>query len=339
MLSEAARAQLGRAFQVIAQLAPTLGEAELRTLIALTQLFGSDESQSGRISSRTLAALARVSRANIKTSLHSLAEKNIIATRAGTATLPSAHVLTFMRTTQMGGITVSPPPLNFQQKGGITPGPPPEISVEKVGSFQAHPGITPGPPPEISVEKVGSFQAHPGITPGPPPHDEGDAPAPASIDSIRTSDSIIDRLLRANPKRCDPVEIRQLRSWVYGYQCKRGRDKDPHPPDDKILSQLLAIAPLHRLVKMIEVLTGEPKNDENQPYGYGWYPTVALQRIHGIPPDVFKSRRAELRVAPQRRKTITGEQQPLIDEQSQPDPQFARDLIAETQRKRKGARG
>jgi hypothetical protein len=138
------------------------------------------------------------------------------------------------------------------------------------------------------------------------------------------------------------VEIRELRTWVHGYQCKLGRDKNPLPPDDTILSQLLALAPLYRIVRMIEDLTAERKEPG---YSYGWYVTLAMQRIHGIRADEFKARKGELRLEPKRHKGLTGEQQELPvleapkdqtppEKSEQPDPDFGRNLIAEVSSKR-----
>ena len=138
------------------------------------------------------------------------------------------------------------------------------------------------------------------------------------------------------------MELRELRRWVYGYHCKRGRDPDPHPPDDKILAQLLAIAPLYRLVNLIETLTGEPKKDDNCPYGYGWYATVAAQRIHGISAEMFKARKAELRIAKKPpAPAIEGTQEPLplakaaaaAASPAPADPAFAQELITDLKKR------
>jgi hypothetical protein len=83
---------------------------------------------------------------------------------------------------------------------------------------------------------------------------------------------------------------------------------------------------------------------------YSWYVTVALQKIYGIKPQLVKARRAQLRLVKdmqdlQPPRAIAGEQEPLIGLPTngesaaapQADPQFARDLIADVQRKRRGA--
>jgi hypothetical protein len=161
------------------------------------------------------------------------------------------------------------------------------------------------------------------------------AGAGASIRSIQfEEDSIIDRLLNADPKKCDPADIRELRKWVHGYQAKFGRDKNPHPPDDKILAQLLAVAPVWQIVRLIDDLKAEGKEPG---YQYAWYGTVALQRIHGIRPDEVTARRAELKAVPKRHPALTGEQQqfpapapPVLAQAEipQPDPEFGAELVA-----------
>lgn len=90
---------------------------------------------------------------------------------------------------------------------------------------------------------------------------------------------------------------------------------------------------------MIENLTAEGEKVD-KPYGYGWYATVAAQRIVGIPPQMFKAARTELRTAQKRPKAITGEQQPLIDEQRpvSGDPQWSRDLVKDVEQRKGGKR-
>jgi hypothetical protein len=339
-LSEAQLARFGRALVIIGQLAPTLGEAELRTLIALTRLFGVNDPPSGRISSRALAEHACLSRANVKTSLHSLAEKNIIATRGGTATMPSAHVLTFMRTIQMGGITVSPPPGEIHRS---------------LGSGKSQGGIEMSPPPPISVEKVGSFQAQGGLIPGPPlAAGQGDAGARVDsidlkldIDRLRAQgrktpdeDSILLQTFGAKPRDWSAGELEQAKRWVHGYQCDKG-DKykaDPqrnrNPPDDTVLSQILmACGSLGGLINFVQLMDSRREAPGSK---YAWYVTTALEIYHGIRPEKTKQARAQLRIASRPSPpAITGEQQPLIEEQK-PDPEFARELVDELNRKRKG---
>ena len=62
MLSEVDFGERGRALALIAEHAPSLGEAELRVLLGLSNLFAGNGGNSGRISSRVLAARLKMSR-------------------------------------------------------------------------------------------------------------------------------------------------------------------------------------------------------------------------------------------------------------------------------------
>jgi len=181
VLSEANLTQQAHAFRLIADLAPTLKEGELRVLIALSSLFATTEHRSGRISASNLAKAAKLTEPNVRKAIDSLEQRSLIAKRKGTATEPSGYGLIFLNITKM---------------------------PERGGSFKDPPSI------------------------------EERAQAGASIDSIKP-DSIIDRLLKAKPKNFDPVEIEEARAWVHGYQAKLGKNKNPHPPDDTILCQII----------------------------------------------------------------------------------------------------
>lgn len=77
------------------------------------------------------------------------------------------------------------------------------------------------------------------------------------------------------------------------YIDKFGRQRDPLPPDDVILAQLLTAAPLDSLISLIQDLMAESKEPGSS---YAWYVTVALQRIHSVHPAALKARRAALRL-------------------------------------------
>ena len=298
-LSEAQKADLGRAFAIIAELAPTLGEAELRVLIEITRQFGATEHKSGRISSRKLAEATKLARPNTQKALDSLNEKKIIATRDGTATSAADHALTYLRITQMGGSFTMPPLASKQSQGG-----------------------------SFTMPPLASKQSQGGIVTMPPPIEEH-ARAGASIDSIEP-DSIIDRCLRAREKHFKPAELERAKQLIWGYQLKFGPDHNSHPPDGDILAQFLAVAEWHRLEAMVY---NELMPDREKPgYKYSWYVTVALQKIHGIKPAILKARRAELRIVrPPPPAAIAGEQQPLELRADEPetDPQFGRELMGE----------
>ncbi len=278
-----------KALTQLADLAPTLRERELRVLLAMTNAFASSEHQSGRLSAAQLVKLTGLSRSNVFLAIASLRDRSMIATRGGTATEASGYKLTFTRAiTITGSPGLGPPPILKKDEGGLTTRP-------QAVLFQDQGGPIPGPPLTKEHTRAGM-----------------------SIDSI-TSDSIIDRLLRADPKNCAREDLDQTRRWVHGYQCKLGRDPNPHPPDDKILAQLIAVAQPGQIIRLIQDLMAERKEPGHQ---YSWYVTVALQRIHGIRPELLKQRRAELRIVRSR--------QPLDvppTQQQLPDPDFPSELI------------
>lgn len=81
---------------------------------------------------------------------------------------------------------------------------------------------------------------------------------------------------------------------------KLAREKDRHQPDDKILAQFLAIAPWPRLLGLLIDIQNERLEVG---YSYGWFLTVALQRLHGIEWSPARKRAAQreaaaLRVVP-----------------------------------------
>jgi hypothetical protein len=127
---------------------------------------------------------------------------------------------------------------------------------------------------------VASLEGHP-----------SEPPAPVDID--RTIE-ILDRILSAKPKHFDPRDLAALRPWVDGYWAQRGPlGPSPHPVDDTILAQMLAVAPLDQLTHLLKTLFQEGKRPEFSP---AWFITVALQRLCGLRPDALKRRRAQLRV-------------------------------------------
>ena len=164
--------------------------------------------------------------------------------------------------------------------------------------MQAHPGLNSGPPLDL-------LQAHPGLNSGPPldlnqAHFSSSSgpvagPHPRAREDRFDSTKPIDRLLKANPKKCDPEALAQWRSWLHGYQCKFGREPNAHPPDDRITAQWMACGEPHQLEKLLYDLMAERKEPG---HSYAWFVTVALQRLHGISPQQQQARRAQLRAVP-----------------------------------------
>jgi hypothetical protein len=116
---------------------------------------------------------------------------------------------------------------------------------------------------------------------------------PVDIESDSISDSGLDRMLTATPEKTDPEDLKAVREWVHGYQCKFGRDPDPHAPDARILAQLLAVASPAQIRAVIYELMAERKEPG---HSYAWYVTVMLQRIHGIKYQAVKAAREAWKV-------------------------------------------
>jgi hypothetical protein len=306
-LSEATRQ--ASALRRIAELAPTLKEAELRVLMALTSLTATPEN-SIHISSRKLADLSRVARRNVQRALDSLTERCIITTRQGTPKQPAGILLNFLATITIGGAAVTPPPTRQWRQTSATGG---AKETPQVALFERQGGPETGPPPG---------------------QDDGVDDAGARVDSNSNFD-LIDRLLRASPSDYEREAIAKARACLHGYAVKLGREKDRHPPDDRLVAQFLSIAPWQALERLIYDLMAERK----QPgYAYAWFVAVALQRIHGIQPGTLKQRRAELRVverAPARQPEPR--QAELLSADAEADPQFSEALLADVLTKRKAA--
>lgn len=258
-------------FQALAELAPTLKEAELRILIALSAR--TDPNHQIRISTRDLAAYSSTAHSAVRRALGSLEARQLITTRPGGASSQGTPIqLNFLKTRKFG----------VPLKG--TPEP-------RKGTSQKPESVPRVPLKGTPVPLVGTMQTElfmQGVPPEGTPH-IGER---ARIDFDFDSSSIIDRLLKASPKNQNADDMATVKKWVHGYHAKLGREKDPHPPDDRILAQLLAVGSADRIVAVIQDLMAERQEPG---YKYGWYVTVALQRIHGIRPEALEAKRAELK--------------------------------------------
>ena len=175
------------------------------------------------------------------------------------------------------------------QKGGPTAEPGPATGPPTWSDGRTTPGPMAGPP---NVENMGL---------------DLEQELPRARVELDTSDldaeSVLDRLFKARPKDHPDSRIQEARRWLHGYAAKfpaRGQDQ-PHPPDDQILAQFLAIAPWERLLGVMYDLMAERKQCGQS---YAWFVTVALQRIHGIKPDAVKARREELKLVKGLPKTL-----------------------------------
>jgi len=141
VLSEAVQRDKARAHDLIADLAPTLKEGELRVLIALSSLFATTEHRSGRISASNLAKAAKLTEPNVRKAIDSLEQRSLIAKRKGTATEPSGYGLIFLNITKMperGGSFKDPPPQGSQKTQGLFETHPAQKAPPEVGLLQTH---------------------------------------------------------------------------------------------------------------------------------------------------------------------------------------------------------
>ena len=132
-------------------------------------------------------------------------------------------------------------------------------------------------------------------------------------------DAIIAGVLKARAGDYTAAQLSEGRKWIHGYQAKM-RGDDPHPPDDKILAYILAaVAPWTTKDRNgAEILVRELMADRLEPGDrYGWYVSVALQRVHGIQPDVWARARAQLRVLKKAEKVEPAS-----------DPEFSAEVLA-----------
>lgn len=152
------------------------------------------------------------------------------------------------------------------------------------------------------------------------------AGASTRVDSIDKTKAI-DRVNQARPEDQNPEDMAQIRRWIHSYQAKAS-GRDPGPPPDDILAQLLTIAPASRITGLVEELMGDP----SRPIGekYIWFVTIALQRILKISPADQKAARGKLRaVASQQRRPDNPPPPPASMQatQQEPEPQPEADTL------------
>ena len=109
-------------------------------------------------------------------------------------------------------------------------------------------------------------------------------------------DKTIDRLQKAKKGDFEESIFEVARMKIASHHAKYARDENRLPtlPDDAITAQFLAIAEWPRLEALLYDLAAERKEAG---YSYGWYVTVALQRIHGLSPARVREMRACLKAS------------------------------------------
>jgi hypothetical protein len=150
---------------------------------------------------------------------------------------------------------------------------------------------------------VAQFPGQGGLNSGPLPNEKSSTCEPAQIEnasapaeSIEKDDfkNLIDRI--QNSKKADFEEevFEAARNLIASHHAKFARDgcQLPGKPDDQITAQFLAVADWPRLSRTLHDLLTERQSTS---FSWGWYVTVALQRIHGISPDRVRGIRERLR--------------------------------------------
>lgn len=273
------------ACQRIAELAPTLKEAELRILLELTAAAEQSSQHTVKISSRDLAKSTKLARSAIVRAIDRLTSRGLITTTNGSTTTASGFLVNILNTVKLGGPLKGPgwsskgtTQLPIEYGGGPPTGPEVVLLEDQGGPFR-------GPP---TVENSGLSQDRPSV----------------DIDTI--SINIIDQLLRAKPSDFSSELIATARRWMHGYIVKLGTDPHAHPPDNRIVAQFLSIAEWPALERVLQDLMAERKPAG---YSHAWFVSVALQRIHGIDPRALRQRRSELQVV--RHKPAKPKEQPF----------------------------
>ena len=107
-------------------------------------------------------------------------------------------------------------------------------------------------------------------------------------------EKMIDRLQNVRKEDFDDSLFETGRQQIASHHAKfcRPENRLSSMPDDVITSQFLSVAEWPRLTALLSELASERKEAG---YSYGWYVTVALQRIHGLSPESLKAIRTKLK--------------------------------------------
>ncbi len=122
-----------------------------------------------------------------------------------------------------------------------------------------------------------------------------DHPPGASLDLSKVEDlDQIDLFLKAKVADCETSALIALRSAIESYAANPVlcAERPEKRLQDSLLAQILAIAPLPRLLCEIDHLRAERKQ---LGWSYGWFFTVLLERLRGVSPEALKAHRHRLR--------------------------------------------
>jgi hypothetical protein len=304
----------------IAAVANGLSKAELHILIELASRAELSPELQATASSRELAERTGLARASVQAAIDSLNRRQLLYSDSGSATRPAVHRLLCLDAADIqldgptsmsevaqqlgqGGLNSEPGVAQKLSHGGLTAGP--EVaqilgqggldSEPGVAQKLSHGGLTAGPGaaqilsqggpklgPVVDEKSVTSRSAH---------IERADARA----DSIDFDfDNTIDRLQKAQKSDFDESLFELARNRIASHHAKFSREENQLPslPDDTITAQFLAVAEWPKLETMLLDLAGERREAG---HSYGWYVTVALQRIHGVSPARLRDVRARLK--------------------------------------------
>lgn len=299
--------------QRIASLASSLTQAELRVLIELAVRTESSGAMDTTASSRDLAQTTGLARASVQGAIDSLNARQLLQSDAGSSTQPAVHRLIYLYSeinrSSLGnkpkvaqplshpGLTAEPRAALQLGHGGLTTGP-------GVAQPVSHSGL-------IVEPRVAQPQGHPGLVNEPPPDEKSvvyteriKGRASMRTDSIDCDfDKTIDRLQKAKKGDFEESIFEVARMKIASHHAKYAREENqlPRLPDDAITAQFLAVAEWPRLEALLYDLAAERKEAG---YSYGWYVTVALQRIHGLSPARLREMRARLKTSTKAKSNI-----------------------------------
>jgi hypothetical protein len=272
----------------LAELAPTLKEGELRVLLYLEALTENNNPHATRISMRDIAAGTKMALSAVQRAIESLGSspgcRALISRAPGTATKPSFIAVHTFGTTKIGVPFRGTPPAGTPSTEGCD-------SNRHTAYLLEAQGAPSGGTPQAENKELRA---------------EG-----ARVDFDSDLTSVIDRLLSAKARNLDPDLAATARHWMHGYAAKFAHEPNPHPPDDTMVAQFLAIAPWPRLERLLHDLMAER---QEAGHSYAWFISVAMQRIHGVKPELLKQARQQLKII----RRAKGET---------PDPQFTEDLV------------
>jgi hypothetical protein len=297
---------MSEVLQRLAFLASSLSQAELRVLLELAVRAEAAGATEIAASSRDLAQTTGLARASVQAAIDSLNARRFIQSDTGSPTKPALHRLVCFHAGKIeSGLTTEPPVAQLLSHGGITTEP-------RMALPLSHGGLATGPRAAQSVghsglifePEVAQPASHPGLVNEPPRNEKsvvyGDrikerASVPA--DSIDFDfDKTIDRLQKAKKADFEDSTFEAARMKIASHHAKYAREENRLPglPDDAITAQFLAVAEWPRLEALLYDLAAERKEAG---YSYGWYITVALQRIHGLSPARVREMRAQLKAS------------------------------------------